>query len=257
MRVFSIGIDVHRRSWTVSVISEREIVFRGTLSPSWLDLVKTFERHGVTPANSRIAYEAGPTGFGLCDLLTRAGYDAIVVSPNRIPREAGPQAKTDRRDSLELARLLQGGLLRGIAVPSPQERAVRDLVRTRGRLVERRASLLRMAKMKMVFFGVDYGDRLWSKSFAGWVLEQPMPEECRTSIGHLFSVMNAMEREIDLLDEEIAEALHRHAPSMAPLYMSVPGIGPVVAATLVTELRDLGRFETPEKLVSFLGLLPR
>ena len=185
MRVFSIGIDVHRRSWTVSIISEREIVFRGTISPKWPDLAKVFERDGVTPANSRIAYEAGPTGFGLYDLLTGAGYDAIVVSPNRIPQEAGPNPKTDRRDSLELARLLQGGLLRGIAVPSPEERAIRDLVRTRVRMVQRRASFFRMAKMKMLFFGVDYGDRVWSKSFASWVLAQPMPEECRTSLGRL------------------------------------------------------------------------
>lgn len=255
MQRFSIGIDVHRRSWAVTIISSGTVVFRGVLDARPETLLKLFPRHGIEPKTARIAYEVGPTGFCVSDAFAPLGYEVLAVSPNRIPCDPKRKIKTDARDSLELARLLEAGLLRGVRVPSLEERALRDLARTRYFLARRRASLLQSLKMKLVYLGIDYGERKYSRVFERWVMEQPMPEYCRVSIGHLFASMAALAREIRALEKEIQAALEGD-PRYA-LYQTAPGIGPTGAAILLTEIGDLRRFAHPDFLASYLGLCPR
>jgi transposase len=79
-------------------------------------------------------YEAGPCGFGIHRHLTSRGEDCVVVSPSMIPKRSGDRVKTDRRDSQMLARLHRAGELRAIYVPDDADEAMRDLVRTIGRI---------------------------------------------------------------------------------------------------------------------------
>jgi hypothetical protein len=79
----------------------------------------------------RCCYEAGPTGFGLYRQLSERGIDCAVVAPGLVPQRPGDRVKTDPRDARKLARLLAGGLLEPIHVPSPEREAARDLVRAR------------------------------------------------------------------------------------------------------------------------------
>jgi transposase len=55
------------------------------------------------------------------------------VGPGLVPQRPDDRVKTDPRDARKLARLLAGGLLEPIRVPSPAQEAARDLVRPRGR----------------------------------------------------------------------------------------------------------------------------
>ena len=79
----------------------------------------------------RVAYEAGPTGYGLARACAGAGIACTVAAPSRIPRAAADKVKTDRRDAERLARLLRLGELVAVRVPEPHEEAARDLVRAR------------------------------------------------------------------------------------------------------------------------------
>src|SRR5205085_1576665 len=80
---------------------------------------------------ARVAYEAGPTGFGLYRYLVAAGVDCEAVAPGLVPVRPGDRVKTDKRDAKRLAVLHAGGLLTAIFVPSPELEALRDLVRAR------------------------------------------------------------------------------------------------------------------------------
>jgi transposase len=83
------------------------------------------------PAPVRVAYEAGPTGFGLARALEARGTPCIVAAPGKIERPAQDRVKTDRRDAERLVRLLMIGGLHPVRVPTPAEEAMRDLVRAR------------------------------------------------------------------------------------------------------------------------------
>lgn len=81
-------------------------------------------------------YEAGPTGYGLHQLVTSMGHECTVVAPSLIPRKPGDRVKTNRRDALTLAKLLRAGELTAVWVPDESHEAMRDLVRARSAAVE-------------------------------------------------------------------------------------------------------------------------
>lgn len=253
---YHVGIDVHRRSWTVCILHDREEVFRGQISSRTEDLLSVFRKHGVTAAATRIAYEIGGCGFWIHDKLTAAGFEVVVAAPCQIPREPGRKIKTDPRDSRELARLLQGGMLRPIFIPTPEERSARDLVRTRTALVRQRTSLIRNIKAKLMFQGIDYGDRIWSMKFKDWIREQPLPQPVLQSMEHLMFLVDVLAERIEACEKEIVETLDKSASGALRLYQSVPAFGKVTRAVLTTELGDLKRFASPEKAVAFVGLCP-
>ena len=76
-------------------------------------------------------YEAGPCGYGLHRLLTACRHSCIVVAPSLIPMRAGDRVKTDRRDTVMLAKLDRAGELTAIWIPDATHEAIRDLVRAR------------------------------------------------------------------------------------------------------------------------------
>ena len=61
------------------------------------------------PRPVRVAYEAGPTGYGLARELAKRGVECVVAAPSKIPRASGDRVKTDRRDAEHLVRLLLAG----------------------------------------------------------------------------------------------------------------------------------------------------
>jgi transposase len=103
----------------------------------------------------RVAYEAGPCGFSLHDMLTEDGIEAIVVPPSLIPIESGNRVKTDKRDSRKLARLLESNMLKKVFVLTEEERMHRELIRTRRQLVDHRGSVARQIKSKLLFYGIS------------------------------------------------------------------------------------------------------
>src|SRR6266536_465523 len=127
----TVGLDVHARSVWLAAVRADELLEERTL-PYDEDAVERVLRRwpGV-----RCCYEAGPTGFGLYRHLIGRGIDCSVVAPGLVPQRPGDRVKTDPRDARKLARLLAGGLLEPIHVPSRELEAARDLVRavrTRG-----------------------------------------------------------------------------------------------------------------------------
>src|SRR5713101_2700364 len=76
-------------------------------------------------------YEAGPTGYGLYRQITALGQACSVVAPSLIPKKAGDRVKTNRRDALNLVKLLRAGELTPVWVPDEGHEAMRDLTRAR------------------------------------------------------------------------------------------------------------------------------
>jgi transposase len=98
------------------------------LLPVSRDIVSWLHR---LPAPVAVGYEAGPTGFGLARDLVAAGFRCEVAAPSKIRRASGDRVKTDARDALLLARLLQMDDLTVATVPTMEQEAARDLVRAR------------------------------------------------------------------------------------------------------------------------------
>jgi transposase len=86
---------------------------------------------GGLPGPTKVAYEAGRTGFGLSRALTAAGAQCVIAAPGKIERPCSDRVKTDQRDAERLLRPLMIDGLHAVRVPSTEEEALRDLVRAR------------------------------------------------------------------------------------------------------------------------------
>jgi transposase len=127
-------MDVHKASMAVAYVSkdhDAEVVYLGTIGtrPCDIDhLVRTLQSKAKPLV---FVYEAGPCGYWLSRDLTNKGHACWVVAPSRIPKTAGDRVTTDRRDAMQLARLVRSGDLTPGYVPTVEDEAMRDLSRAR------------------------------------------------------------------------------------------------------------------------------
>src|SRR5690242_8073379 len=92
-----VGLDVHAaKVLAVTVDGESGEVRSRRLSGKTSDAVKFCS---ALPGPTRVAYEAGPTGFTLARALEEAGIACLVAAPGKIERPAQDRVKTDRRDA--------------------------------------------------------------------------------------------------------------------------------------------------------------
>src|SRR5689334_1362033 len=112
----SVGLDVHARSVVASALDgETGEVRRARLSPAHGEVAGWV---AALPGPVSVAYEAGPTGFGLARFLAGRGIECVVAAPSKLQRPCGDRVKTDARDALHLARLLHLGQIVAVTVPT-------------------------------------------------------------------------------------------------------------------------------------------
>src|SRR5512137_621776 len=124
-----VGLDVHRKSWSVSIHLEHFEHKTFTQPPKVEALVSYLKRH-FPGATYKAVYEAGFCGFWIHDCLQQQGIECIVVNPADIPTTDKERTrKSDRIDCRKLARSLRAAELQGIWVPSRIQAEERSLVR--------------------------------------------------------------------------------------------------------------------------------
>lgn len=167
----SIGWDVHALSVVACAIDgQTGDMFKQRLCPDHGEILGWLRS---LPGPVKVVYEAGPTGFGLCRFLSRAGMECVVVAPSKLQRPAGDRVKTDTRDALHLARLLRLGEVVEVTVPSVEQEAARDLVRARE---DARGDLMRcrhrLSKLLLRQGIVYLGGAAWTGAHDMWLRSQ-------------------------------------------------------------------------------------
>ena len=178
---------------------------------------------------------------------------------SQVPRRSGDRIKNDRRDAMALARLLRACELTAVYVPTPEDEAMRDLVRGRedAKRDERKAKQ-RLGAM-LLRHGHRYpGRKAWSQAHMRWISDIKMPHPAQQITMHEYiAAIHEQEDRVHRLTEQIREmaATWRMAPVVEAL-QSLRGVSLIVSATAVSELGDLGRFTNPSELMAYLGLVP-
>ena len=178
-----VGIDVHKETYTVICLCQRQTVKTATVPADPARLAERLPRW-LPGASIFSAYEAGFSGFVLHRVLTTAGITNIVVHPASVAVAANDTVTTDRRDAKKLARDLADGRLRGLYVPTEAEELARLLPRTRTQLVAHRATMTRQITAKLHTFGrITPGSRrVMSRRYfrerAAWKLPAELHASC-------------------------------------------------------------------------------
>lgn len=257
-KIVNIGIDVHKLSWRVTAIVEGVIVKAVTMKPSYIVLKKILSQ--FQGAHIRVAYEAGPSGFSLYDKLTADHIECIVVPPSLIPVESGNRVKTDKKDSAKLAHYLENNLLKRVWVLSKEERAHRQLVRTRRQISNHRSDIMRQIKSLLLFHGIEYpyeGPQIWTQRFVKWLRGVRGDEYIVHSLNVLVDVYEYLTQQVKELTEAVIKLAHTETYAhRVQLLTSIPGIGVLSAIEILVELQDVNRFRSGDQLSAFIGVTP-
>jgi transposase len=182
-----------------------------------------------------------------------------VVAPSLIPQKPGDRVKTDRRDAIQLARLARSGDLTVVYVPKVEDEAMRDLTRAR----EDAISDCKDAKLRLKAFllrhDIRYTGRAnWGPAHLRWLSEVvcPTPAQHIVLQEYIRAVSEHSER-LQRLEQELCEHVKtwRLYPVVEAL-QALRGVQCTVAVTLVADMGDLRRCESPRELMKFLGLMP-
>jgi transposase len=257
-----VGLDVHKDSIAVAHATGGRPdppVFVGAIGSRQADIDQLIRRLRSKASALTFAYEAGPCGYGLYRYLTGQGLPCQVVAPSLIPKKPGDKVKTDRRDAVELARLLRSGDLTAVYVPSVEDEAIRDLCRARdaARVTGKDAKL--RLKAFLLRLGHHYvGRATWNEAHRRYLAKVVCPTPAQQVVFQ--ESVRAVDEQVDRLQRLEAELVERTpgwrlAPVVEAL-QALRGVQFLTAITVVAELGDLTRFASPRQLAAFVGLIP-
>ena len=257
-----VGLDVHKESISVSYAegwSRREPVFLGPIGSRECDIDKMIRRLQSKASRLIVAYEAGPCGYVLHRYLSAKGVECLVVAPSLIPKKAGDRVKTDRRDSVQLARLLRSGDLTPVYVPRVEDEAIRDLSRAReDALIDLKSAKHRL-KSFLLRHGLNYVGRAnWNDAHRRYLSRVVCPTPAQQVVFQEY--VRAIDEHVERLrriEEHIAEVLPtwRLRP-VVEAFQALRGVQQITALTVAAELGDITRFDNPRQLGAFIGVTP-
>ena len=257
-----VGIDAAKARNAIAVAEGGrggEVRYLGEVDASEQGMRRIVARIAAKYDRVHFCYEAGPTGYGLHRLITGLGYECTVVAPSLIPRRPGDRVKTNRRDAVTLAKLLRADELTAVWVPDEGHEAIRDLVRARAAAVE----TLRVHKQQVAAFLLKHGRHFPRKTPWGARYMRRLQEHKFAHPAHQIVLQEAVEA-VRLAKERV-ERLERLIEEFLPTWSLAPvvtalqalrGVNLIVAVTFVAEIGDLRRFESPRRLMAYLGLVP-
>ena len=249
-----VGLDVHKDTIAVAYAAEdreTEVVSLGMIGTRQYDIDKLIRKLEAKGAALRFAYEAGPCGYWLYRYLTRRGLSCAVVAPSLIPRKPGDRVKTDRRDAVTLARLLRSGDLGSIYVPTVDDEAIRDLSRAREGAV--RDLKRHKVRLKAFLLRQDIrceGRANWNAAHLRWLAQVVCPTPAQQIVfqEYVHAVSEQTER-LGRLETELQTAVTtwRLSPVVEAV-QALRGLNLTGAVTLIAEVGDLTRFDTPRQV---------
>jgi transposase len=234
------GIDLHSNNSVLAVLDEAErLVCRRHLPNEAGAVLEALAPY--REALVGVVVESTYNWYWLVDALMEAGYRVHLANTAALVQYTGLKYSDDDSDARWLAQLLRLGLLKEGYIYPKQERAVRDLLRRRSRLVQQHtANLLAvqnlLARNRGYAMSANEVKRLSAETVNRLL---PDPNQALAVEGTLLT-MRAQEAAIDRL-ERAALAQVRLRPAYRHL-LSVSGIGQVLGLTIMLETGEIGRF---------------
>jgi transposase len=261
-RTLFIGMDVHKDIIAVASVTHEhgaEVTYWGTMGTRQCDIDPLVRTMHSKAKHLIFVSAAGPCGSWLYRSLTTKDYDCWGVAPSLIPQKAGDRVTTDRRDAVPLARLARAGDLPAVYVPQVDDEAMRDLTRAREETLSDRKDAQFRRKAFVLRHAIRYtGQAHWGPAHRRWLSEVVCPTPAQHIVFQAYVRGGTAHTErLQRLDQELYEhvqAWRLHA--VVEALQALRGVQCTVAVTMVAEIGDLTRFDTPRELMKFLGLIP-
>jgi transposase len=249
-----VALDLHKNYIVVGCVDGQQQVL---LHPRRVPLIR-FEGWAKKQLHSTdaVVLEAGPNAWFIHDLLEPLVGEVVVVHPYHVKLIAASMVKTDKIDTLVLARLLAVNILPAIWVPPNHVRELRALVSHRRRLVKQRTAAKNRLHSVLHRHNVTplAGD-LFSESSQEWWSNLPVPKSELLRARQDLSIIDHLNTLITEVDAQLAQqSKSKYWADQVPFLIQLPGIGLLSAMTILSAIGDITRFPTAKKLVGYSGL---
>ena len=250
-----IGMDLHSRNTYFGILNEEfKRVFKKRVANNLPLILNTLEP--FKDEVKGIVVESTYNWYWLVDGLMDAGYgDIHLANPSAVKQYEGLKYTDDQHDAFWLAKLLALGILPEGYIYPKESRPVRDLLRRRSFLVKHRTSYIHSLQSMI--------ERYTSLRVSGNDLKKLELEELHEIFKeeHLFLSAEAClqnikfsTRQITRIQKAVKEKMKIQKPF--DLLMTVPGIGEILAMTIMLEVGDIGRFPKVGDFASYCRCVP-
>ena len=249
-----IGLDVHLEFCEIAICEDGKVRSAGRVltTPRALDVLAESLR-----PDDQIALEATGNALAIARRIEPHVARVVVAVRRELRAITEAKVKTDRLDAQMLARLLAAGVLNGCWLPDETTRSLRRRLARRAQLVRHRtrcknevhAVLMRNLK------GRPPMTDAFGKSGRVWLSGVELPRDERQTVDGCLRQIDFLNEEVAILEREIA--IHALDSAEIKRLMTVPGVSLMTAATFMAAVGDIDRFQSPRKLVGYLGLDPR
>lgn len=248
-----VGLDVHKRLVQACILDEhgsQQAMLRFDLSVE--KLVAFAEQH--LDRDCAVALEATTNTWAVVDILESYCARIVVSNPMRTKAIASAKIKTDKVDALVLAQLLRVEYLPPVWQPDASTRAERSLASRRSALTRQSIHLKNRLHSVLHQRLIQPPRDLFGRTGRAWLAALDLPPLARGEIDTLLRLLDALAIEQSALRAEIDR--RGFASEDIKLLMTLPGIDVTIAHALVAAIGPISRFDSPERLTAYLGLVP-
>jgi transposase len=254
MKYFA-GLDVSLQETAICIVDEDGIVvYEGKAATEPEDLIRWLTASGL--ALARAGLEAGPLSPWLHAELRAAGLPAICIETRRMKgATAAMEVKTDRNDARAIAQAMRTGWFTAVHVKTAESQEFRLLLSNRRTLLEKRVAIDNEIRGTLKAFGIKVGT-IGTAGFEGRVIEL-LADRPRlfAMVRPMLNARSALREQSAVLHKMVLEAVR--ASAVCRRFLSVPGVGPVVALTYASGIDDPARFTHSRDIGPHFGLIPR
>jgi len=257
-----VGLDVHAKSWAVTLIVD-EIEHRTYTQPPDPVALHDYLTSNFPGANYFSAYECGFCGYHHHRKLLELGIQNIVINAADLPiTNKEKMNKKDPVDSRRLSNALKNNQIKGIYVFNPEHEQIRSLFRMRWRAAKELRRIKNRIRSFLHYYGiippVELKPDYWPLTFTRWLNHLTLPSEAGTlSLKYLLSAYQNTREQVLEVTRQLRRQVRIHYATTYKCLLTIPGIGPITAMCLIAEIGDISRFKSCKHLASYVGLIPR
>ena len=243
------GIDLHSNNSVVSVTDEEDKVVAEKRLPNDLAKILAF----LLPWRGTLAgvvVESTFNWYWLVDGLQTAGFKVHLANTTAIKKYDGLKHSGDETDARHLAHLLRLGILPTGTILPLEQRVIRDLARKRMQLVRSRTMhILAVENITARQQGARISSNQVKRLNAAAVSQMGLPADVELAVASNLAVIATLNEQIDRLEKRLQEKVKERTEY--GLLTTVPGIGRVLATTILLETGPVDRFAAVGNFASY------